>query len=249
MQFLPNPWSTLATSKGRDYKYLGSRGISLLPPIEMRFMEDQMTDQHQLQLVSVKALKSVDTSDLMLPECGVDLRFQKRTYHYLLGALTGSNAMPSIVEFVKHCELDLTSGPLKTPAKIKIPLAPYLCKANAFELLGGGGEELMTIEYLFTGLEYRHVMVLDYEGMVLIYSSIDAGKAGGQRRELRLKAMRHDNRPVSEKEFLDASYRLAEALSQRSEMDQSEDRKITTDSKGLVKSISGDVEGERVFHL
>jgi hypothetical protein len=98
-----------------------------------------------------------------------------------------------------------------------IPIAAHMSNSPGFELLGPGTKdaEMQEVEYLFAGLEIRKTISMDFEGWRLVYTSVEAGKAGGRRGELRLRPTRtvesDDPKLESEEAFLESAFRLADA--------------------------------------
>ncbi|TAQ85961.1 hypothetical protein B7494_g5728 [Chlorociboria aeruginascens] len=214
MRFQPNPWFV-----GSNGHRVGSEALSAFPQVEMRF---RVMYNKELLLQNVDALVSSHNSDLMLPESAVDLRFQQRVTSRL--KFSRYRNLPQIEEFIEMSNLDLMSSkPIETPPKITLPIAKFLCKPPGVDLLGQAKTESnnVDVEYLFAGLEYRKTIAMSFKGWLLLYTSIEAGKAGGRRGELKLRPVRHSkmkwaNKPrtlSAEKEyFMQTAYELADAF-------------------------------------
>lgn len=211
MRFLPNPFSHLSAKKSP----IGSAVLSAFPPIEMRFAVDPTTKVTGLNFI--RAILSTENSDLMLPDSPMDIRFQQKTTSRLY--CTHRSLPPGIADFLNksNLSLDFSHGGLITPPLLKIPIAAHLCSPGAFELLGLDKEhgEMQEVEYLFAGLEIRKTISMEFEGWRLLYTSVEAGKAGGRRSELRLRPARtvesDDPKMETEEAFLAAAYKLADA--------------------------------------
>ncbi|KAM3073003.1 hypothetical protein ACMFMG_008722 [Clarireedia jacksonii] len=213
MRFKPNPWAE-QTGGGR----IGSEALAMFPLIEMRFSINHKYRHAQLR--DVKAIKSSDTSDLMLPQSTFDLRFQHRVASHMIPIYgpRGSRVFsPSIESFVAKCNLDLDSDrPLETPASIKIPMADHICSPGARSLVDTQGQfkdhKQFPVDYLFAGLEYRNTMVFDFDGWETTYTTIEGGKAGGSGSELRLLPIRRDKKLAYEEDFMQSAYRMVDIV-------------------------------------
>lgn len=188
LRFLPNPFSTtqdLISSSQR------TGGLSAFPPLELRFSVDPETQE--IKLKEIEAVVGDEKTDVMLPDNGVDIRFrEKRT------SRIQRQYLKDIVEFVNKSNLNLGGGILETPPKLKL-------SQRWGEWSGGAPLE---VEYLFAGLDVRNTLVFNYEGWRLLYTSIEAGKAGGRRGELKLRAIFNGEAKLGE-EFVEMAYRLA----------------------------------------
>jgi hypothetical protein len=208
MRFQPNPFFIPKESTTP----IGIAALSAFPPIEMRFATNQETKE--LELKDIQAVVSLENSDIMLPDSAVDLRFQQRSLSRF--RVLHNRYPPGISEFLHNSTLNLSQGKLETPPKLTIPIARHLCQEPGLDLLGKKEAEgdLHDVEYLFAGLEIRKTMVLEFEGWRLLYTSIEAGKAGGRRGELRLRPIRTKRfgQEDTEAAFVDTAYRLADAL-------------------------------------
>lgn len=211
MRFLPNPF--FATSS-KDSP-IGATALSAFPPVEMRFAIDPTTKV--LGLNFIHAIVSNENSDLMLPDSPMDIRFQQKTTSRLY---CNQWSLPQgIGEFLNksNLSLDLLRGGLQAPPSLKIPIAAHLCTKDAFKLLGPNQKDtdIQDVEYLFVGLEIRRTIATEFEGWRLLYTSVEAGKAGGRRGELRLRPARtvesDDPELETEEAFLETAFKLADA--------------------------------------
>jgi hypothetical protein len=214
MHFQPNPFS----KSSKTSKPIGGAALSAFPQIEMRFSIDPETMAFKVR--DIQAVVSVGNSDLMLPESPSDVRFQQRTLSPLVAL--PDQYPPGIAEFIRNSNLDIGRANFDAPPKLTIPIAPHLCEEPGFELLGEGeeGGGMRDVEYLFTGLEIRKTVMMEYEGWRLHYTSIEAGRAGGRRGELRLLPMRvwKTGHADTEEDFLEAACRLAHGLGTGNDM-------------------------------
>jgi hypothetical protein len=211
MRFLPNPFYS-ASSKENP---IGAAALSAFPPVEMRFAVDPTTEV--LGLNSVQAVVSNENSDLMLPDSPMDIRFQQKTTSRLF--CDQRSLPPGIGEFLNQSNLgpDFLQRGVPTPSLLKVPIAAHLCTKDAFKLLGLGRNktDVQDVEYLFAGLEIRKTISMEFEGWRLLYTSVEGGKAGGRRGELRLLPVRtvesENPKPETEEAFLEAAFKLADS--------------------------------------
>jgi hypothetical protein len=208
MHFQPNPFS----KSSKTSKPIGGAALSAFPQIEIRFSIDPKTMAFKVR--DIQAVVSVGNSDLMLPESPSDVRFQQRTLSPLVAF--PDQYPPGIAEFIRNSNLDIGQANFDCPPKLTVPIAPHLCKEPGFELLGDveEGGAMRDVEYLFAGLEIRKTVTMEYEGWRLNYTSIEAGRAGGRRGELRLLPVRvwKTGHADTEEDFLEAACRLADGL-------------------------------------
>jgi hypothetical protein len=192
---------------------IGAVALWAFPPVEMRFSIDPDTKETKLR--DIQAIVEEDQTDVMLPHNAVDVRFQQRTTTRLIRKFN-----PQIRRFLKKCQLSLTSKVvLEAPPTITLPISKHICRKPGFKLLDGntadgketGEDEVRQVPYLFAGLEIRSTLVLDYGQWRLLYTSIEAGRTGGRRAEVRIRPVK-SGKVSTEKEFVHAAYRLAAAL-------------------------------------
>jgi hypothetical protein len=209
MRFQPNPFFKSAEAT----RPLGAEALSAFPAIEMRFSIDSETNAFKVR--SILAIASVENSDVMLPESPSDIRFQQRSVSSLIPTQSDGEYPPGIAQFLRDATLDIQQGNFDAPAKLTIPIASHLYQQQGSGPLGDADEDgTRHVEYLFTGLEVRKTVMMAYDGWRLHYTSIEAGRAGGRRGELRLLPVRLDksSKPATEEEFVDAAFKLAEGV-------------------------------------
>jgi hypothetical protein len=204
MHFQPNPFFKLPSAENA----VGSAVLSVFPPVEIRFSIDI---KKEITLQEIRAIIATKNSDIMLPDSPNDIRFQQKTSSKLNGILE------RVSDFLERSNLSLRAGQekLDTPPSIIFPIASHLCKKPGFEILGleNMKNEMQEVEYLFTGLQLENGIEMDFEGWSLLYTSVEGGKAGGRRGELRLQAIR--TKPsdyladTSNTKFVDSAFRLA----------------------------------------
>ena len=130
---------------------------------------------------------------------------------------------------------------MKTRPSLRIPIASHLCKPPGFEILGTGKKDAKNhdVEYLFAGLEIRKSIAMEFDGWRLLYTSVEAGKAGGRRGELRLCPARVNKdvgEPSEETEaaFLESAFKLAGGSYTSTDV-----RKIVQDYIRMIPSSKG----------
>lgn len=208
MHFQPNPFI-----KSQGSEAIGNTALSNFPAIEMRFSIDP--DNNEFKIESIVAVRSVSNLDLMLPDSPSDIRFQHRSVSHLLPAQPSCEFPPSIAQFLRDSTLDIKHGNFSAPTKLSVPIAEHLIMERLSALQHEATKDhMLDVEYLFTGLEVRKTVVMEYDGWPMHYTSIEAGKAGGRRGELRLLPVLagYSEEPIGSEEFVRAACRLAEGV-------------------------------------
>ncbi|KAI9852380.1 MAG: hypothetical protein M1838_000902 [Thelocarpon superellum] len=152
------------------------------PPLEIVVNVDAVTQEPQLD--SVYAIMKESLADLMLPHRAADVRFVHRCYR----PVTGPEAARGIAQFFADSQLNIKGrGYLRTPTtlRVKVPRWTSLPMESVESATDGANDEV-EVEYLFAGLDHRQTVELEYDGMRAQYISIEAGRTGGRRCELRL---------------------------------------------------------------
>ena len=206
LRFLPNPFQI----SDSDNQPVGASALDAFPPVEMRFDIDP--ENREAKLRETQVVIQEDISDIMLPEQAVDLRFEQRQTRRLR-----RKYIPQIKQYLEQSDLCLAGGQLETPAKIRLPISRHICKDQGLQLLSGhpdADQDVAEVEYLFAALEIRSTIALSFKGLRLLYTSIEAGKAGGRRSELKVRSTseRTGKTIETEQDFIAAGYELAECL-------------------------------------
>jgi hypothetical protein len=220
VHFQPNPFYIPPTTKGEATRgTLGPAALSAFPPIEMLFdIEDDEVKSAKLKYI--QAVTHESKKDVMLPGSAVDLRFQQRTTTRLK-----RRYIDQVEDFLKKCNLNLKGQKrLATPPSIILPISSTICREPGFKVLDGKaskpssdtGEDIRDVEYLYTGLEIRKTRAFNYNGWHLLYTSCEAGRAGGARGELKLRAKK-DAEVASEEDLLQFAYQLARIITEGGE--------------------------------
>lgn len=189
-----------------NYDYtvgIGSRGLAHLPPIEMRFL---VQEDNIVKLKDVLAITSDKRSEVMLPANAIDIRYQDRTTR----RLKHSHELESLQDFVSKSIFDLRKGKMITPPSLKIPIDGKILSKESLENVEFT-KDCESVQYMFAGLDVRSSISLDWNGWRLIYTSIEAGQAGGRRSELRLRPFR-EGKVSPPEDFINAANELAHEL-------------------------------------
>ncbi|TIC96098.1 hypothetical protein CH35J_008617 [Colletotrichum higginsianum] len=126
------------------------------------------------------AVLGQSSTDVAYPSEPVDLRLSQS----LLSAMSPAALDTSpFREYTETAKLDLVAGRLRPPPEIELTDLPSI---------RGGGVVGGTAKYVFSGLEMRRTLNVDYEGHKLHYTGVEAGLHGGRRSELVLEAQLND---------------------------------------------------------
>jgi len=152
-----------------------------LPDLDIRIAI--ITDSQTTSLRSVRLIVGERQSDVLLPDELMDLRFVVESY------LPASKQVDQrILDFVEASNLNiLGQDRLKTPASLTISIPPHAIRSRARTSnadLDPGSE--IQVNYIFAGLSHRSSLQDDFLKYRLEYSTIEAGRTGGRRDELRL---------------------------------------------------------------
>ncbi|CZT12376.1 uncharacterized protein RCO7_09075 [Rhynchosporium graminicola] len=227
LRFLPDPFAkhfypTKETQRkgtrpdGRPIRNqaLGCQALVAFPAIEMHFRVDRRTKHASLRTIS--AIVEESKTDVLLPQFNTDVRFRQRTTSRLL-----PGAIEPFRRYLANSDLSLIgSSILQTPPSIRIPIDKHLCRGEGLSILGkidAQGNQIpdtnaREVDYLFAGLEVRTSVSFEYRSCRLIYTSIEAGKAGGQRSELKLRPVLGADMSNLHN-FFDMAYKLAGEVS------------------------------------
>jgi hypothetical protein len=222
VHFQPNPFYVPAVAKGELMRGpIGPAALAAFPPIEMIF--DIADDKaRSVKLKYIQAIVNESKKDVMLPGSAVDLRFQQRTTSRLK-----RRYIDQVNDFLKQSNLNLAgNAPLETPPSITLPISSNICREPGFKLLDGknskpskeAGNNIRDMEYLYTSLEIRRTRAFTYNEWLLLYTSCEAGRAGGSRGELRLRPSK-DGKVMQEEDLVSFAYKLASVITKGGEGD------------------------------
>lgn len=162
---------------------VGSLGeVDLRPYPSIDLSVELESETRDIKLDSVRFVRDERESDLLLPQEVSDTRFRAYTYFEAHQQID-----PEILQFVKASEFDVWSdNRLRTPSKLNIFVPKFVLGQDArASIKDADGIE---VEYTFASLEYRSLMTTTHQGTRVFFTTIEAGKTGGRRSELRLEA-------------------------------------------------------------
>lgn len=166
-----------------------SIGPKQAPDLEIYLDIDR--DCQEIALREVRAVLRSKTTDLMLPQESNDLRFVSEQY-----AISSEKLDPNLSAFIKASNLALWgSERLKTPSSLVLDVPRFNGK-DEYDI-----EHQGPVEYAFTTLEHRtqHVSLQNKFGYE--YTTIGAGRTGGERQEFRIYS--RDQSQASSEEYTD----------------------------------------------
>ena len=142
-----------------------------------------------IALKEVRAVLRSKMTDLMLPQESNDLRFVSEQY-----AISSEETDPNLSAFIKASNLALWgSERLKTPSSLVLDVPRFSGKdQNDLEHQG-------PVEYAFTTLEHRTQIVTLHDRFGYEYTTIGAGRTGGERQEFRIYS--RDQSQASSEEY------------------------------------------------
>lgn len=181
--FIPNIPSIVATMDQlvKDAPTLFNYIRILLKPDLERFplleLEVRLDGQHQTtKLASAHLRHNIRVKDLLLPVQGTDVRFTSQTSF----SAKPENYDPAILTFLANSNLNIWGNDrLKTPHRLALNLPSHT--AN------GGTQIGKDVQYSFLSLSVCSDMESLFQGFPLVLSTIEAGKSGGRRQELKLE--------------------------------------------------------------
>lgn len=245
LRFQPDPF-VLTPKQIKRPKYpssfkevpIGTNALSAFPSIEMTFDIDE---DKNTTLKAVYAVVHEKKTDVMVPDNAVDIRFQQRTTSRLQ-----KRHLAPIKKFLGKSQLSLAvkGRKLDTPPSIILPISSHLCRDEGFKLFGKEPSEKVPeekeIQYLFAGLELHSTIAFTWKSFQVYYTSIEAGKAGGRRAELKIRPITN-GKVASEKQFIAGAYRLADMLGdgtgEHIDMDDVKTVETTERKGGLMRPV------------
>ncbi|CAK7263620.1 hypothetical protein SEPCBS57363_000661 [Sporothrix epigloea] len=158
-------------------------------------------------LAGLHAITGTNTCDVLFPFKAVDARITQKQFYALSGAdiatmvdaesasPDASSGMAPLFQFLKQSQLQLMTGqqgsdilatPIRLP-KLGLPrgvLLPVEPETSEEKL-----DAVVTIGYVFAGLEVRRRVATAFEGWQAVLTSVEAGRGDGQWTELSLEAV------------------------------------------------------------
>ncbi|KAI1766014.1 mitochondrial inner-membrane-bound regulator-domain-containing protein [Hypoxylon sp. FL1150] len=129
---------------------------------------------------SLRAIKQVHVTDVMVPTSPIDLRFTQTQYTFLEGGPASLDTWQPIADFLKPARLDLASGTqFEVPPHQRFPIPRRLFSAPFTSTdADADGDKVISVQYTFVGLEVHRAVSIPYEGCQLTYTSVDGGRGG-----------------------------------------------------------------------
>ncbi|KAL8338530.1 hypothetical protein RB598_007063 [Gaeumannomyces tritici] len=157
------------------------------PTLELRV---RMINSLVADIKSLRALHNTYDFDLLLPDHPVDARITQKQVSELRRLGDPLDAHPVVlplVDFLGQSEISPAEGVFKTPSLVKGMTVPVRLGHGA--ALGAGDESgLLTLDYLFAGLEVRHQAVTSFRDRSLAYTTIVSDGFTPQRVEVSMQA-------------------------------------------------------------
>lgn len=174
--FVPSPWAK-STVKGLSLNHF--------PATQVRF---KSTNSEEIpQFFDISAFLANDNLDVLLPCFTSDIRFTKTA------RLVRSTMDAEIASLIRSIETSIsTGGALRAPATVnlhvpysssperhttRIPHPQHKWDASFSEL----------VPYLFTGVEHRQMVHLEFNDYPLDFTMVEAGRMGGRWSEMTLR--------------------------------------------------------------
>ena len=141
-------------------------------------------DQKCTKLRDARLTTEERTSDLLLPEEAVDIRFNASSHVSCLE----DNVDHSILSFIDDSNLNIWgTDRLRTPSRIEISIPSHAIGLRS-KLTQVDEDEpsakSFKAEYAFLSLEQRSSLHLNHRELPMVYTTIEAGRSGGRRDEL-----------------------------------------------------------------
>ena len=206
LNFIPYPRSRSDDDQNMNGSIDAGIDTSYLPSVDMTLIvrEDGTISHHRTEVPIVDA-----RSDVLLSNNTVDIRYNhtvRRT------AKDVETVKAPLLDFVHKSIIDIKRGVMKTPPAITLPIDRNMLSEEAQTALKFT-TETRDINYLFAGLEIRSTVRLSWKGWGLLYTSIDAGRAGGCRTELKIVPIRvGGGEGKSRAEFMNAAIEIAHEI-------------------------------------
>jgi len=160
--------------------------LKFLPEIDLRI--GPRKEKEPTQIRSVQLIRNVTESDLLLPREVADIRFRSHT-----ASEATTQIDPKIQRFVEESNFDVWGEErLRTPSKLSLRIPKWAIHQDA----GQDITRTIGVEYAYHSMEYQSYMSFSFRGVRMFYSTVEAGKAGGRRSELRFEATLEDSHSV-----------------------------------------------------
>lgn len=151
--------------------------LKLLPEMDLRIGLGKAKEHTRIRFVQL--IRERRESDLLLPQEVADIRFCSCT-----ASESTPQIDPRIQRFVEESNFDVWGEErLRTPPKLRLRIPKWAISQDA----GQDIARTVGVEYAYDSMEYLSYMSMSYRGVSMSYSTVEAGKAGGQRSELRFE--------------------------------------------------------------
>lgn len=186
-----------------------SLDLKLLPEIDLRIGLGK--ENEPVQIKSVQLVRGKSESDLLLPQEVADIRFCA----YTISEAT-KEIDPKVKRFVEESNFNVWGEErLRTPSKLSLRIPKWAIQDAADQDL----TRTTGVEYAYDSMEYLSYMSMMYRGVPLIYTTVEAGKAGGRRSELRFEAPLFESTSVKDEfiSFFDTVREFVARMDRRNE--------------------------------
>lgn len=177
-RFVPSPWDLGDTSHLEDF-----------PEVTLRISLNRTTNKARFQGLGLTI--SERTADVLLPKQPVDLRFTRRHVLWTRSALERSQ---SIRQYLANLQTNLSGGgAIRAPPKLMLRIPAWTVRnADRYADLPSEKtehEKEFNKEYIFSAVEHRQMFRYDLPGDThrISYTSVEAGRVGGRRGEMRIR--------------------------------------------------------------
>lgn len=151
--------------------------LKSLPEIDLRIALG--TQNEPVQIRSVQLVRDKSEMDLLLPQEVADIRFCGCTVSEATHRID-----PKVKRFVEESNFNVWGEErLRTPSKLSLRIPKWTIQQGAAEEL----TRPIEVEYAYDSMEYLSYMSMMYRGVPMFYTTVEAGKAGGRRTELRFE--------------------------------------------------------------
>lgn len=174
------------------------------PSLELEIRLDD--DAKTIGLSRARMIHDERVTDLLLPKQGADVRFLAQSWF----EADSGNVDPSILTFLSNSNLEIGEKRLDTPPLLSLIVPSTICRptkptipnkrrskkpkirksdSSDFEgLEDPKSGQCVTVEYTMSSINVCSQLSTLYEGFELSVSTVEAGKMGGRREEIRIEA-------------------------------------------------------------
>ncbi|KAJ9637343.1 hypothetical protein H2199_007630 [Coniosporium tulheliwenetii] len=223
-RFVANPWSSTTTNAATAP--VGLKALTAIPELHITFAIPAGAAQDRARLESVALVLGETYRDVAMPDRAVDVRFARHEVLFAAGAEREDGPFGGLVREIGVVVRG--QGRLRASSSVRVEVPRWtVTGAGAGEegRSGSGksekgkgreervrewmGREVVAVEYLWQGVEWRESVEMRVEGQRLRYVAVE-GEAGGRRGEIRLGLGEDAKEEGAVREFVGAAFRLAE---------------------------------------